>query len=208
MVKGIEREAELEGGRTSTVMAPRVLYHCPCSTTPTYLQHTAAASSSTSSSTPANSFSLPAAQSQIKPPIPSSSAYPLSSLYFCEECDSIRCSLCVTADVGSYYCPNCLFDVPAASVKTERARCARNCFTCPVCTHTLNVVPSDPKVKPDEEDDWDPMAQGASLGEPPYYLTCTVCRWDSKEVGLTFEKPTGLSCESWCLIKGEKESLR
>ena len=66
-------------------------------------------------------------------------------------------------------------------------RCARNCFQCPQCCHTLSVVASDP----------DPSlpltAPAASAGEAPFYLSCSFCRWDSKEVGITFEKPTGLA---------------
>lgn len=32
-----------------------------------------------------------------------------------------------------------------------------------------------------------------ALGEPPFFLYCNHCRWDSAEVGITFEKPTGLA---------------
>ena len=31
------------------------------------------------------------------------------------------------------------------------------------------------------------------MGEPPFLLYCNNCRWDSAEVGITFEKPTGLA---------------
>lgn len=41
----------------------------------------------------------------------------------------------------------------------------------------------------------DPTDPAASQGEPPYFLACSVCRWDSKSVGLVFEKPTGLSLQ-------------
>lgn len=68
-------------------------------------------------------------------------------------------------------------------------RCARNCFQCPQCVHTLSVVASDP-------DPSIPLnTAAASVGEPPYFLTCTFCGWNSKEVGITFEKPTGLARE-------------
>ncbi|THH07705.1 hypothetical protein EW145_g3202 [Phellinidium pouzarii] len=75
------------------------------------------------------------------PNLPSSSAsfHPLHTLYFCEECDAVRCNRCVAIEVSGYYCPNCLFEVPSASVRAERNR------------------------------------------------------WDSAEVGITFEKPTGLA---------------
>lgn len=37
--------------------------------------------------------------------------YPLSRLYFCEDCHEIRCPSCVQDEIISYYCPNCLFEV-------------------------------------------------------------------------------------------------
>jgi len=69
-------------------------------------------------------------------------------------------------------------------------RCARNCFMCPNCRNTLSVVPSDP---PDADDG---RSNLSTVGEPPFFLYCSYCRWDSAEVGITFEKPTGLAGES------------
>lgn len=68
-------------------------------------------------------------------------------------------------------------------------RCARNCFMCPHCRNTLSVVPSDPP------DDGRSHAPINTTGEPPFYLYCNFCRWDSGEVGITLEKPTGLASE-------------
>ena len=62
------------------------------------------------------------------PPLPpsyTSSTFALSSLpclYFCEECDALRCDQCVVAEVASYFCPNCLFDVPSANVRGDKNR--------------------------------------------------------------------------------------
>jgi dynactin-4 len=60
----------------------------------------------------------------LPPSYPSSSfAFsPLTHLYFCEECDSVRCNECVACEVASYYCPNCLFDVPSANVRADKNR--------------------------------------------------------------------------------------
>ena len=61
------------------------------------------------------------------PPHLASSSYAfhsLHSLYFCEECDAVRCNRCVTMEVSGYYCPNCLFEVPSASVRAEKNRSA------------------------------------------------------------------------------------
>nr|CAG8434249.1 15010_t:CDS:2 [Entrophospora candida] len=77
----------------------------------------------------------------------------ISKLYFCDDCHQIRCPRCVQEEIVCYYCPNCLFEVPTASVKSERN-------------------------------------SGA-----PYYLSCGVCRWDSQEIGMTFEKATGLALQ-------------
>ncbi|GAA5870312.1 hypothetical protein JCM3774_004638 [Rhodotorula dairenensis] len=113
----------------------------------------------------------------------------LSELLFCEDCDAIRCNQCAACEVACYYCPNCLFEVPSASVRGEKNRCARNCFQCPQCDHTLSVVASDP-------DPSIPLSSAASsVGEPPYLLSCNVCGWDSKQIGMKFEKPTGLALQ-------------
>ncbi|KAM0749372.1 dynactin p62 [Meredithblackwellia eburnea MCA 4105] len=146
-------------------MSSAVLFHCPC--------------------TRPLSFKVPPPS---QPPLSSFHHQPLSSLLFCEECDAIRCDTCVSCEIACYYCPNCLFEVPSASVRGEKNRCARNCFQCPQCTHTLSVVATDPS------DRSIPLhTPAASVGEPPYYLSCAYCRWDSKEVGITFDKPTGLA---------------
>jgi dynactin-4 len=49
-------------------------------------------------------------------------SFVLGDLYFCEECDAIKCPECVLEEVASYYCPNCLFEVPTASVRAEKSR--------------------------------------------------------------------------------------
>lgn len=52
----------------------------------------------------------------------SSSFSSLDALYFCEECDAIRCNTCVAVEVASYFCPSCLFDVPSANVRADKNR--------------------------------------------------------------------------------------
>ncbi|KAH9179350.1 dynactin p62 family-domain-containing protein [Lactarius sanguifluus] len=148
-------------------MTPTVLYHCPC----------------------LSSDPIP------PPPNAPSSSYQFHSLhelFFCEECDAVRCNRCVSVEVSGYYCPNCLFEVPSASVRAEKNRCARNCFMCPCCRNTLSVVPSDPS----DADDGRLLTGGLGVvGEPPFFLYCNYCRWDSAEVDVTFEKPTGLAAQ-------------
>jgi dynactin-4 len=163
-------------------MAPTIHYYCPCQ-------------------------SGESIQTPPPPHMASSSAsfHPLHSLFFCEECDAVRCNRCVAVEVSGYYCPNCLFEVPSASVRAEKnrwailtllirllftsTRCARNCFSCPICRSTLQVVASDPP----DGGDGRPSVSLSNVGEPPFFLYCNHCRWDSAEVGITFEKPTGLA---------------
>lgn len=66
---------------------------------------------------------------------------------------------------------------------------------CPNCRNTLTVVPSDPSHNDSDSGSptrVSPLAT-TTLGEPPFFLYCNHCRWDSAEVGITFEKPTGLA---------------
>ena len=75
-------------------------YHCACASSSTSLQPSATHPSTTHS------------------------LHSLDSLYFCDDCDAIRCERCVQVEITSYYCPNCLFEVPNASVRAERNRYA------------------------------------------------------------------------------------
>ena len=63
---------------------------------------------------------------------------------------------------------------------------------CPNCRNTLSVVPSDPP----EAGDGRLSIPISALNEPPFFLYCNHCRWDSAEIGITFEKPTGLAGQS------------
>ncbi|GAA5928338.1 uncharacterized protein JCM15063_003854 [Sporobolomyces koalae] len=135
------------------------------------------------------------------PPLALFQHHSLSSLLFCEECDAIRCDSCASNEVACYYCPNCLFEVPSASVRGEKNRCARNCFQCPQCVHTLAVVASDPDAT------LPPNSTAASVGVPPYLLACTFCGWDSKQVGISFEKPTGLALQLQKAEEGAPEMV-
>ncbi|KAI9494457.1 dynactin p62 family-domain-containing protein [Zychaea mexicana] len=68
--------------------------------------------------------------------------------------------------------------------KKKQNRCARNCFQCPICQNTLSVVAAQEAT---------PSSTPASAG--PYFLSCNVCRWNSKEIDMTFEKPTSLALQ-------------
>ncbi|KAG9248279.1 dynactin-like protein Arp1 p62 subunit RO2 [Calycina marina] len=112
------------------------------------------------------------------------SLHPLEHLLYCEDCHQIRCHRCVLDEIVTWYCPNCLFEVPSSSVKSEGNRCTRSCFQCPVCTASLSVSSVA-------------LAQtglGADISAQagPYVLNCTYCQWSSKEIGIQLEKPNGI----------------
>lgn len=50
------------------------------------------------------------------------SLYPLEHLLYCEDCHEIRCPKCVLDEIVTWYCPNCLFEVPSSTVKSEGNR--------------------------------------------------------------------------------------
>ena len=80
-------------------------------------------------------------------------------------------------------------------------RCARNCFQCPACYHSLSVLASDNTVQ-----NVPPTAAEASIGVPPYFLHCSSCKWTSSEIGMKFDKPTGLARE--CYLPPNPLTLR
>ncbi|KAG4085291.1 hypothetical protein H8356DRAFT_1741157 [Neocallimastix lanati (nom. inval.)] len=107
-------------------------------------------------------------------------------LYFCPSCCELHCPDCVKNDFLCFYCPNCLFDVPQASVVSEQNRCIRNCFQCPVCFNVLTVVSQ-------KENLISPISPATPSDEQNlYYLMCNVCQWKSLEINLSFDKSTGL----------------
>ena len=80
---------------------------------------------------------------------------PICRLYFCRHCLDIRwellhcivkvltkiitrCGFCVSHEVDSHYCPNCMENMPSAEARLKKNRCA-NCFDCPHCGHTLST---------------------------------------------------------------------
>jgi len=50
--------------------------------------------------------------------------YPQEHLLYCEDCHQIRCPRCVLDEIVTWYCPNCLFEVPSSTVKSEGNRFA------------------------------------------------------------------------------------
>ncbi|OCF43394.1 hypothetical protein I317_02692 [Kwoniella heveanensis CBS 569] len=134
--------------------------------------------------------------STLPPSYPSSSSsyHPLERLYFCEECDAVRCDSCVAVEVASYFCPNCLFDVPSANVRADKNRCARSCFSCPQCDSSLSMQATETSNQAQAQPHAGNSSSSITAG-PPYVLVCSGCKWSSRQVGWTFDKPTGIALQ-------------
>lgn len=101
---------------------------------------------------------------------------PVWKMYFCRHCLKLRCGDCVSHEVDSHYCPNCLENMPSAEARLKKNRCA-NCFDCPSCEHTLSTRATSIQV-PTPED------KTKTIPKKVYYLACGFCRWTSRDVGL------------------------
>ncbi|KAF5661923.1 putative dynactin arp1 p62 subunit RO-2 [Fusarium heterosporum] len=114
------------------------------------------------------------------------SLYPLEYLLYCEDCQQIRCPRCVNEEVVTYYCPNCLFEVPSSNLRSEGNRCTRSCYQCPVCIGPLQVMALAPTDV--SQLGTDPSSHHGG----PYALYCQYCNWTSTEIGIDFERPSGI----------------
>jgi len=114
--------------------------------------------------------------------------YPLEHLLYCEDCRQMRCPRCVIEETLNWYCPSCLFEVPSSVVKSDGNRCTRNCYNCPVCMAPMTTNSLD--------------TQGDN--GPPYILACPYCHWSTVEIGIEFEKSTGISAQLARIANGGK----
>ncbi|KAK1992720.1 dynactin p62 family protein [Colletotrichum falcatum] len=134
------------------------------------------------------------------------SLYPLEHLMYCEDCHQIRCPRCVNEEIVTYYCPNCLFEVPSSNLKSEGNRCTRSCFQCPVCVGPLAVTSID---APPESSGSSSLltADGSAPQGGPYVLTCSYCTWSSTEIGIKFDRPNGIHGQLAKLQNGGQPKL-
>ncbi|GKT47820.1 dynactin subunit 4 [Colletotrichum spaethianum] len=131
------------------------------------------------------------------------SLFPLEHLMYCEDCHQIRCPRCVNEEIVTYYCPNCLFEVPSSNLKSEGNRCTRSCFQCPVCVGPLAVTSLD---APPESSSL-LTADGSAPQGGPYVLTCSHCTWSSTEIGIKFDRPNGIHGQLAKLQNGGQPKL-
>ena len=114
------------------------------------------------------------------------SLFPLEHLLYCEECHDIKCPRCVSEEIVVYFCPNCMFETPNSMVRSEGNRCARNCFNCPICTSVMTTSP---------------MTEG---NDTYYILNCNYCMWTTLDIGIKFDKPTGIRSQLDRIANGGK----
>ncbi|EON97877.1 putative dynactin arp1 p62 subunit ro2 protein [Phaeoacremonium minimum UCRPA7] len=176
-------------------MSPYTFIQCPCSDPSTILQADASSPTQAELDDDDRTFDPRAPRSNY-------SLYPLEYLLYCEDCHQIRCPRCVAEEIVTYYCPNCLFEVPGSNIKSEGNRCTRSCFQCPICIGPLSVTnlesAPDPKLL---------VPENASTTSGPYVLTCSYCNWSSTEIGIKFDKPNGIYSQLQKIRNGGKTRL-
>ncbi|ODV89547.1 hypothetical protein CANCADRAFT_140768 [Tortispora caseinolytica NRRL Y-17796] len=62
----------------------------------------------------------------------------LTNLFFCVECQALKCKNCTADEIAFAYCPTCLRESPVDGV----SRCKRNCILCPECGSLLTFLHS------------------------------------------------------------------
>ena len=136
----------------------------------------------------------------------------LDELFFCRHCKVPRCNDCVSTVLEGSSCPHCFENVAQADAKSKK-NCCNHCFRCPQCASSLTtrsiIVPTEPPTPPkipepavqkpaDPSSTSSPktpktvrslMRGGGSLRSSPggtkyYYLSCTHCRWATRDVGI------------------------
>ncbi|KAJ8111492.1 hypothetical protein ONZ43_g5609 [Nemania bipapillata] len=152
------------------------------------------------------------------------SLYPLEHLLYCDVCHQIRCPRCVTEELVTIYCPNCLFEVGTSSLKTEGNRLTSDylhlnkSLTAANRTLTLDAhvavsnarYVSAPWPSKLSKPPPDPTLLSADSATPippgPWVLTCSYCHWNSSEIGVKFDKPQGIFGQLQKLRYGEDQS--
>eukprot|EP01089_Gocevia_fonbrunei_P000613 TRINITY_DN10613_c0_g1_i1.p1 TRINITY_DN10613_c0_g1~~TRINITY_DN10613_c0_g1_i1.p1 ORF type:complete len:419 (+),score=69.94 TRINITY_DN10613_c0_g1_i1:75-1331(+) len=112
--------------------------------------------------------------------------FELQYLYYCQECKDIKCSLCVSQEIDSFYCPNCLDNMTTYDSMLFRNRC-KKCFDCPSCSSLLSYSQRLDK----------------DSNQRIIYFHCGFCRWNSLNTDLTADAPNLLIAN---YIKQERNS--
>ncbi|ALC42022.1 CG12042 [Drosophila busckii] len=135
---------------------------------------------------------------------------PINKLFFCRHCPKLRCGFCVSHEIESNFCSNCLENIPSTEARHKKNCCA-NCFDCPCCHHTLSPrATAVPVVRKSEESkDKDKEGESGADSSPAtpstkpsalpttkkmYYLSCLSCRWTTRDVGIPDQ---GVATGTW-----------
>ncbi len=136
---------------------------------------------------------------------------------YCEDCHQIRCPRCVAEEIVTYYCPNCLFEVPSSNLKSEgnrlvfppsviQADSSLSLTNAPLKSSDAPAAASSaryasaPSAVTSVETKPDPslLAAPDNTATPhsgPYALTCSYCNWTSTEVGIKLDKPNSIHAQ-------------
>lgn len=114
---------------------------------------------------------------------------PLIRLYFCRHCVVLRCGYCVSHEVDSIYCSNCLENLASSEAKLKKNRCGA-CFDCPCCFHPLTIRAATISRIHQSTAEGSPSPAKTSVKN--YYLSCFFCRWTSRNAKIP-DQPTATS---------------
>ncbi|CAG9312451.1 Dctn4 [Blepharisma stoltei] len=89
----------------------------------------------------------------------------LEDMFFCFPCSKALCPYCVTEEIDSFYCRNCMENMPNTEAFAFKNKCAR-CFQCPACFSTLQIL------------------LNSTRQQKLYHFGCQSCYWDSMSLGL------------------------
>ncbi|XP_030388340.1 dynactin subunit 4 [Scaptodrosophila lebanonensis] len=145
---------------------------------------------------------------------------PINKLFFCRHCPKLRCGYCVSHEVESHFCSNCLENIPSSEARHKKNCCA-NCFDCPCCHHTLSARATTVPVVRKTEEPKDGESAGAATPPPAsskpsavpttkkmYYLSCLSCRWTTRDVGIPDQGvATGTWPDNECLYQARFNTL-
>ena len=102
---------------TMAEFKPYTYFQCPCTDTSVPVREVGGVNSASLEETDEDERTF-----DPRAPRANYSLYPLEHLLYCEDCHQIRCPRCVLDEIVCWYCPNCLFEVPSSSVKSEGNR--------------------------------------------------------------------------------------
>lgn len=99
--------------------------------------------------------------------------------------------MCVTQEIDSYYCPNCLENMVSVEAGHYLNSC-KKCFECPRCFSALTFS----------------MGILGESKEKLYFLSCGYCRWDSISLDLTGESTSNLIAKAMTFEKDDDKQKR